>query len=228
MQIKHLIGIGAVLAWTGLANAQAQQPCCDERSAASRQYLGQGVALFDGKNYKEAERALHAALFVGLPDLAERVLAHKYLAFTYCSNGETARCTAAFDEAFALQPAFALAEHESRNAVWRAAYLRAQTRRGGPPAVARETQPPSASKTASKTAAHDPQSDSNVRLRVAPWATVQVNGKQVGVTPPVTRLQLPPGLHTVRLSNPGFTPVRQVIKVTKGQTVTISHDFESR
>lgn len=225
MRMNHLICIGAALAWASLDSLQAQQTCCDERSAASRQYLGQGVALFDSKNYREAERALHAALFVGLPGAAERVLAHKYLAFTYCSSGEVARCAGAFDEALALQPAFVLADHEARNPAWRTTFQRSQARRGGPPAIAREAQPPPATKSA---AAHDRQPDSNVRLRVAPWATVQVNGKQVGVTPPVTRLQLPPGSHTVRLSNPGFTPVRQVIKVAEGKTVTVSHDFESR
>lgn len=223
--MKHLACIGAMLAWAGLGCAQAQQPCCDERSAASRQYLGQGVALFDVRNYQDAERALHAALFVGLPNVAERVLALKYLAFTYCSNGEAARCAAAFDEAFTLQPAFMLGDHEARNPAWRTTYLRSQARRGEPPAAVREPQP---LPLAGSTDARDRQPDSNVRLRVAPWATVQVNGKQVGITPPVTRLLLPPGSHTVRLSNPGFTPVRQVIKVTKGQTVTVSHDFESR
>lgn len=224
MQVNHLIRVGIVLLWAGLGSVQAQPTCCEERDMASRQYLAQGVALFEVKDYKEAERALHAALFVGLPDAAERVRAHKYLAFTYCSMGEPARCAAAFNEVFALQPAFTLAEQEVRDAAWRAAFLRAQTRQAVPSVAAREPARPGAGTTGAR--ARVP--DSNVRLRVAPWASVQVNGRPVGVTPPVTRLKLPVGSHTVRLSNPGFKPVRQVIKVTRGETVTVSHDFETR
>lgn len=76
--------------------------------------------------------------------------------------------------------------------------------------------------------ARAPRADNNVQLRVAPWAHVNVNGKRLGVTPPLTELKLPPGSHTVELMNPGFDTVRKTIQVEAGQTLTISHDFDAR
>ena len=64
MQMKHLIRVGIVACWVAVGSVQAQPACCDERGMASRQYLSQGIALFEVKDYKEAERALHAALTV--------------------------------------------------------------------------------------------------------------------------------------------------------------------
>ncbi|WP_370656494.1 PEGA domain-containing protein [Klebsiella pneumoniae] len=41
-------------------------------------------------------------------------------------------------------------------------------------------------------------------------------------------LKLAPGSHTVELRNPGFESYRQVIRITDGQSVTLSHDFDAR
>jgi hypothetical protein len=69
---------------------------------------------------------------------------------------------------------------------------------------------------------------SNVKLRVSPWAVVRVDGKRLGVTPPITNLSLAAGSRTIELSNPGFETLKRVVQVTKGTTVTIAHDFDSR
>lgn len=69
---------------------------------------------------------------------------------------------------------------------------------------------------------------SNVKLRVSPWAVVRVDGKRVGVTPPITNLSLATGSRTIELSNPGFETLKRVVQVTKGTIVTITHDFDSR
>jgi len=42
------------------------------------------------------------------------------------------------------------------------------------------------------------------RLHIQPWGTVYVDGIDRGVSPPIKRLQLPPGRHTVRVTNPNF------------------------
>jgi PEGA domain len=251
--------------------AQANNDCQDPTEAAGvdrapapgRPMLGQGIALFDAKNFKQAERALQSALFAGLPDRQERASAHKYLAFVSCSNSEWSRCEAEFDSAFSARPSFALETYEIQNTPWRDAYLRAQNRwaaRCGRVALT-PLSPLPASPVGAKPAAsgfalnstvivgvtplllapmsgraaaaplsslRDVPSDSNVKLRVSPWAVVQVDGKRLGVTPPMTHLSLPIGSRTIELSNPGFETVKRVIQVTSGKTVTITHDFDAR
>ncbi len=65
-----------------------------------------------------------------------------------------------------------------------------------------------------------------VRLQVSPWAQVEVNGKAQGVSPPLTRLRLPPGEHVLVLRNSGFAPKRIAIEVQVGKTVQVQHRFE--
>lgn len=245
-----------------LANDCLETPAAvatEGAAAPGRQLLGQGIALFDAKNFKMAERALQSALFAGLPDRQERASAHKYLAFVFCSNSEWVRCEVEFDSAFSARPSFTLEAYEMQNTPWRDAYLRAQNRwasRCGRPALASSAsaggtaaasgfalnsavivaitpllhQAPAGMRlsAAAPAAEHDAHSNSNVRLRVSPWAVVQVDGKRLGVTPPMTQLSLAAGSRTIELLNPGFETVKRVIQVMNGKTVTITHDFDSR
>jgi hypothetical protein len=266
---KSLIALWMLAAaWSSPVLAQANDcqelpsPATTESAAApGRQFLGQGIALFDAKNFKQAERALQSALFASLPDRQERASAHKYLAFVSCSNSEWLRCESEFDSAFSARPSFVLEAYELHNTPWRDAYLRAQTRWaqrcGGVPLTASAALLAKGASAATSALAlnslttvgisplplpatdisqgftpvlleSELSSGSNVRLRVSPWAAVQVDGKRLGVTPPLSRLNLAPGLRTIELSNPGFEPVRRVIRVVNGKTVTITHDFDSR
>jgi hypothetical protein len=62
------------------------------------------------------------------------------------------------------------------------------------------------------------------RLRIRPWGVVYVDGIDRGVSPPIKRLVLPPGKHTIRISNPNFND--RVLEVdTKGGNAQISADF---
>jgi hypothetical protein len=66
------------------------------------------------------------------------------------------------------------------------------------------------------------------KLLIKPWGTVYVNGVERGVSPPLKRLVLPAGEHTVRLVNPNFPD--RVIKLASGKTRsgTIAHNFAAR
>ena len=64
-----------------------------------------------------------------------------------------------------------------------------------------------------------------LNLAVSPWGEVQVDGRHVGVTPPLTQLNLPPGKHVIAISN-GDAPVyKKVITVRSGRTYAIDHQF---
>lgn len=57
---------------------------------------------------------------------------------------------------------------------------------------------------AAGTANPNPNASATYQLQIQPWGTVYVDGVDRGVSPPIKRLQLPPGRHTVRVTNPNF------------------------
>jgi eukaryotic-like serine/threonine-protein kinase len=65
-----------------------------------------------------------------------------------------------------------------------------------------------------------------LRIAVTPWGEVEVDGKKMGVSPPLTALSLEPGEHTVVLRNADFAARTVRLKVEAGKTEKISHRFE--
>jgi hypothetical protein len=63
------------------------------------------------------------------------------------------------------------------------------------------------------------------RLNVKPWGTIYVDGKRRGVSPPMKRLVLPVGRHTVMVENPGFADHIVEINSASGASGLIAHDF---
>ena len=70
--------------------------------------------------------------------------------------------------------------------------------------------------------------NSVVRLRVAPWGTVRVNGKILGLTPPMAEVKLSAGTHSLEVSNGRADPLRRVLNLRAGEITTVSYDFEGR
>ena len=63
------------------------------------------------------------------------------------------------------------------------------------------------------------------RLNVKPWGTIYVDGKRRGVSPPLKRLILPTGRHTVMVENPGFADYVVELNIARGASGLIAHDF---
>ena len=64
-----------------------------------------------------------------------------------------------------------------------------------------------------------------VTLAVSPWGEVSVDGRSMGVTPPLNQLNLSPGKHTITVSN-GDAPVfKKVLVVKSGRTYALDHQF---
>ncbi len=62
-------------------------------------------------------------------------------------------------------------------------------------------------------------------LAISPWGRVSVNGRSVGVAPPLTQLTLPAGKHTVTIKNDESPAFSQSVQVEAGQGVTVTHAF---
>lgn len=243
-----------VLSCAVLAGGQVQAaPYCGGTSATpipesshvmGRQFFARGVALLDAKKLGLAEKALQSALFTGMPAGQEQASTHKYLAYVYCLNGEPARCQAEFEAALSALPAFSLGAYELDNTPWREAYLQARERwhqrcgralpeqtlsSGDANFVNTLGSPAAASQNAVQVSQPALARQANsLQLRVSPWAQVSVDGKRLGVTPPIKRFSLTPGRHTVELSIPGFDSVRHTVLLSAGELVTITHDFDAR
>ena len=64
-----------------------------------------------------------------------------------------------------------------------------------------------------------------VQFAVSPWGEVHVNGVPYGTTPPLSRLTLPEGTHTITLHNADFAPHSVQVQVSTDKPFTLRHRF---
>jgi hypothetical protein len=64
-----------------------------------------------------------------------------------------------------------------------------------------------------------------VQLAISPWGEVRVNGKTVGLSPPLSKLELTPGAHRIEIKNRELHPYRQTIQLQPSQTIKVKHKF---
>jgi len=86
------------------------------------------------------------------------------------------------------------------------------------PAVARDTRP------AATTSAAAP-AQGQLQLAISPWGQVEVDGQAMGTTPPLTRLNLAEGNHTVTVRNEDFPPFTTTVQVQADKPATVRHRF---
>lgn len=67
-----------------------------------------------------------------------------------------------------------------------------------------------------------------VMLAVSPWGEVVVDGKPMGVSPPLSELELAPGTHRLEIRNGSFAPYQEMLKLAPNQTLKIRHKFAQR
>jgi hypothetical protein len=66
------------------------------------------------------------------------------------------------------------------------------------------------------------------KLLIKPWGTVYVDGVDRGVSPPVKRLTLAPGQHTIRIVNPNFPEHTMTVDAGARESMLIEHDFTAK
>jgi eukaryotic-like serine/threonine-protein kinase len=64
-----------------------------------------------------------------------------------------------------------------------------------------------------------------LQLAISPWGQVEVDGTRVGTTPPLTRLSLPAGTHTVTVRNDDAAPYTVTVQVLADKAVVVRHNF---
>jgi len=68
-------------------------------------------------------------------------------------------------------------------------------------------------------------SEGVVQLAISPWGQVEVDGKPMGISPPLTRLTLNSGNHTITVRNTDFPAYTQTVTVDGESPVTLRHRF---
>ena len=68
--------------------------------------------------------------------------------------------------------------------------------------------------------------EGRIRLAIAPWGEVYVDGKKAGVSPPLTELRLPAGKHSIEIRNGSFPSRRQSVDLAPDASLRIKHKFE--
>jgi Tfp pilus assembly protein PilF len=79
--------------------------------------LAAGLRQYEDGNYGEAAKQLQTAIDQGLSS-ANRVTAHKHLAFIHCASGRTAACRDEFRKALAINPDMQLSPAEAGHPSW--------------------------------------------------------------------------------------------------------------
>jgi serine/threonine-protein kinase len=70
-----------------------------------------------------------------------------------------------------------------------------------------------------------PVRDGTVSLAVTPWGEVFVDGVGRGVSPPLTKLSLPPGTHTIEVRNNASPPFIARVELRSGESISLQHRF---
>jgi hypothetical protein len=67
----------------------------------------------------------------------------------------------------------------------------------------------------------------NYKLQIKPWGALFVDGRSLGVSPPLKQVRLTPGKHKIRIVNPSFPEYSATIEVGKNKSGAIEHVFSS-
>ena len=77
-----------------------------------------------------------------------------------------------------------------------------------------------------KAAALKLSNQGTLRLRIDPWGQVFVNGRAIGVSPPLKQYSLAPGKYKIEVKNGTFTPYLTSIEVKAKEDVGVQYKFQ--
>ena len=68
--------------------------------------------------------------------------------------------------------------------------------------------------------------EGHLNFTIQPWGDVFVNGKSIGVSPPLKLYKLPPGKYRIEVRNTSFTPFVANIEIKPKEDVSVRHKFQ--
>jgi len=97
----------------------------------------------------------------------------------------------------------------------------AATPRSGPIPAPEPTSTP----TPTPAAAEEAAEPGFIAFAITPWGEVYVDGKKLGVSPPLQEIQIGAGRHRVEIRNTTFPPHVQAVEVKSGERIRIRYLF---
>ena len=97
--------------------------------------------------------------------------------------------------------------------------------RSAPRAKAQAPAPSRNARAAAAAAPTAPLPTGLLQLAISPWGQVEVDGRAVGTTPPLTRLTLDEGPHTITIRNEDFPPHTVTVQVNADKPATVRYRF---
>jgi eukaryotic-like serine/threonine-protein kinase len=94
-----------------------------------------------------------------------------------------------------------------------------------PPMLAAASRDTRATTVAAPAAAATAVITGTVQMAISPWGQIEVDGSAAGTTPPLTRLTLSEGQHTITVRNEDFAPYITTVQVSADKPVTVRHRF---
>ena len=104
------------------ATPPAQVGLSDLSARPAEKALLSGMRSYEEAQYPEAEKSLTEALAADFTVKKDASLAHKYLAFIYCTSARMEECKQAFLAARAADPSFSLSKKEVGHPQWGPVY----------------------------------------------------------------------------------------------------------
>lgn len=123
MKFSIWLMLASVFLVAGCASQTARDIGIDKLAPRkAEQALNSGVRHYEEGELNAAQKNLQEALALGLTFDADKVTAHKYLAFIYCASNQEKQCRDAFRRAFEIDPAFKLERTEIGHPLWGPVY----------------------------------------------------------------------------------------------------------
>ncbi len=119
--------------------------------------LEEGIALYDAGDFNGAIKRLRGAKEIWTDSTtpgatANKVAAHKYLAFSYCVTKRRSQCRQQFVDALKLDAGFSLDPAEKTHPMWGPEFEQAKKQASAPAAPAKRTTPTAATPSTPKKA----------------------------------------------------------------------------
>jgi eukaryotic-like serine/threonine-protein kinase len=64
-----------------------------------------------------------------------------------------------------------------------------------------------------------------ITFAVSPWGEVYIDGKKIGISPPLMELKVPAGKHRIEIRNEGSQPYKQTLDIAPEKNHKIKHKF---
>jgi hypothetical protein len=93
------------------------------------------------------------------------------------------------------------------------------------PATVLEPKPSPAKTETTKPEAAKPVATGTLNFQINPWGDVYVNGKSIGVSPPLKQHKLPPGKYRIEVKNTSFTPFVASVEVKAKEDISVKYTF---